>query len=55
VFRSPPDADGRVPAVTDSAIRDLWWSSTPLGWAQHMNQPSTIALLEPLTPDDAAT
>jgi len=35
----------------DPAIRDQWWSSTPLGWAQQMNQPATIALLEPLTPD----
>ena len=35
----------------DPAIRDLSWSSTPLGWARYMNQPATVALLEPLTPD----
>ncbi|HEV2311003.1 MAG TPA: ankyrin repeat domain-containing protein [Acidimicrobiia bacterium] len=37
-------------AGADPSIPDTRFHSTPLGWAQHFEQPATIALLEPVTP-----
>lgn len=35
----------------DPALRDQHYDATPLGWAQHFEQPELIELLQPLTPD----
>jgi hypothetical protein len=36
---------------TDPNVRDRRFDATPLDWARHLNQPSTAALLEPVTND----
>jgi ankyrin repeat protein len=33
----------------DPDLRDLRFDATPLGWAEHLGQPATAALLEPVT------
>lgn len=35
----------------DPNLRDRRFDATPLGWARHLGQPATAALLEPLTTD----
>ena len=38
----------------DPNLRDRRFDATPLGWAQHFNQLSTAALLEPITAPPAS-
>jgi hypothetical protein len=33
----------------DPDLRDQRFNATPLGWAQHLEQPATAELLEPVT------